>query len=36
MGVGLMYLFLARPDSNSDAPEGDAIRIAELLRAHGK
>jgi amino acid transporter len=36
MIVGLLYLFLARPDSKSDAPEGDAIRIAELLRAHGE
>lgn len=25
VGVGLVYLFTARPDSNSDAPAGDAI-----------
>ena len=36
MGVGLLYLFIARPDRKSDAPEGDAIRVAELLRTHGK
>lgn len=36
MGVGLLYLFIAHPDSKSDAPQGDAIHIAELLRAHGK
>jgi amino acid transporter len=36
MIVGLLYLFIARPDSKSDAPEGDAIHVAELLRAHGK
>ncbi|MFF1634338.1 APC family permease [Leifsonia sp. NPDC058248] len=32
-GTGLLYLFLARPDRKSDAPEGDAIQVAELLRA---
>ncbi len=31
--TGLLYLFVARPDSKSDAPEGDAIQVAELLRA---
>lgn len=33
-GTGLLYLFIARPDHKSDAPEGDAIHVAELLRAH--
>jgi amino acid transporter len=33
--TGLLYLFIARPDSKSDAPEGDAIHVAELLRARG-
>lgn len=33
-GTGLLYLFIARPDRKSDAPEGDAIHVAELLRAH--
>ena len=28
--------FIARPDRKSDAPEGDAIRVAELLRSDGK
>ena len=32
-GAGLLYLFLARPDRASDAPAGDAIQVAELLRA---
>jgi amino acid transporter len=32
-GTGLLYLFLARPDRKSDAPEGDAVQVAELLRA---
>jgi amino acid transporter len=31
--TGLLYLFLAHPDSKSGAPEGDAINVAELLRA---
>lgn len=31
---GGLYLVIARPDRQSDAPEGDAIRVAELLRAH--
>jgi hypothetical protein len=35
-GVGLLYLFIARPDRKSDAPQGDAIRVAELLRSHAK
>ena len=32
-GTGLLYLFIARPDSKSDAPAGDAILVAEKLRA---
>lgn len=32
--VGLLYLFIARPDRKSDAPAGDAIEVAEKLRAH--
>jgi amino acid transporter len=32
-GTGLIYLFAARPDRKSTAPEGDAIQVAELLRA---
>jgi amino acid transporter len=36
IGIGLLYLFIARPDRQSNAPEGDAIRVAELLRSHGK
>jgi amino acid transporter len=35
-GTGALYLFIAHPDRHSNAPEGDAIRVAELLRAHGK
>ena len=35
-GSGALYLFIARPDRHSDAPEGDALHVAELLRAHGK
>ncbi|GAB3118890.1 APC family permease [Glaciibacter psychrotolerans] len=31
-GSGLLYLFIARPDRRSDAPEGDAIAVAEKLR----
>lgn len=31
--TGLLYLFIARPDAKSNAPEGDAIHVAELLRA---
>ena len=36
MGVGLLYLFIARPDRKSDAPSGDAIHVAELLRSRRK
>lgn len=31
---GLAYLLIARPDRQSDAPAGDAIAVAERLRAH--
>lgn len=31
--VGLLYLFIARPDRKSTAPAGDAIEVAETLRA---
>ena len=34
MGSGLIYLLVARPDRKSLAPEGDAIEVATLLRAH--
>ena len=30
---GLLYLFIARPDKKSSAPEGDAIAVAEAIRA---
>lgn len=30
--TGLLYLFIARPDRKSNAPEGDAIRVAEEIR----
>ncbi|KQO96825.1 APC family permease [Leifsonia sp. Leaf264] len=33
--TGLLYLFIARPDRKSTAPAGDAIVVAEKLRAHG-
>ncbi|MET0974378.1 MAG: amino acid permease [Leifsonia sp.] len=33
--TGLLYLFIARPDRRSTAPAGDAIEVAEKLRAHG-
>ncbi|MFJ3956741.1 APC family permease [Arthrobacter sp. NPDC090010] len=29
---GLLYLFVARPDRGSNAPEGDAIAVAEQIR----
>lgn len=32
-GVGLIYMALGRPYRHSDAPEGDAIEMAEKLRA---
>lgn len=31
--VGLLYLLIARPDRKSNAAEGDAIEVAEKLRA---
>ncbi|ETD33266.1 APC family permease [Williamsia sp. D3] len=31
LGVGLAYLFIAKPERNSTAPEGDAIEVAERL-----
>lgn len=31
--VGALYLFIARPDKKSTAAEGDAIEVAEKLRA---
>jgi amino acid transporter len=31
--VGLAYLFIVRPERGSDAPEGDAVQVAERLRA---
>ncbi len=30
--TGLVYLFVARPDRKSDAPEGDAIVVSEEIR----
>ena len=35
LATGLAYLLLARPDRRSDAPAGDAVEVAERLRAHG-
>jgi len=32
--VGLIYMVVAKPYTKSIAPEGDAIEIAEVLRAH--
>jgi len=32
--VGLIYMGIAKPYRKSTAPEGDAIEIADLLRAH--
>jgi amino acid transporter len=34
MGSGLLYLLIAKPHTNSHQPEGDAIAVAALLRAH--
>ena len=34
LGTGLVYLLVARPDRLSDAPAGDAIEVADRLRAH--
>jgi len=36
LGIGAVYLVVARPDRNSTAPAGDAIEIAEKLRAANK
>ncbi|KHK98686.1 amino acid permease [Microbacterium mangrovi] len=33
LGTGLIYLFSARPDRLSHAPAGDAIAVAEAIRA---
>ena len=34
LGTGLLYLFIAKPDRNSqDVGEGDAIEVAKLLRS---
>lgn len=30
--TGLLYLFIARPDARSDAPEGDAREVADEIR----
>jgi amino acid transporter len=32
-GVGLIYLFTRKPDANGTGPEGDAIEVAERIRA---
>lgn len=34
LAVGLVYLFAARPDAKSEGAEGDAIAVAEAIRAH--
>ena len=34
--IGLVYLFVARPDRKSDAPAGDAIEVAKKLRARAE
>ncbi|WP_394768964.1 APC family permease [Lacisediminihabitans sp.] len=36
VGTGLLYLFIARPDRHSDAPQGDAVQVAEMLRGLSK
>lgn len=33
-GVGALYLFIARPGRNTNAPENDALEVAAKLRAH--
>jgi amino acid transporter len=33
VGTGLVYLLLGRPERHSDAPEADAIEIAETIRS---
>jgi amino acid transporter len=32
--IGALYLFIARPDRKSTSPEGDAIEVANKIRAH--
>lgn len=32
LGTGFLYLFIARPDKKSDAPEGDAREVAAEIR----
>ena len=32
--IGGLYLFIARPDRKSTAPDGDAIEVANKIRAH--
>lgn len=32
--AGLVYLLVAKPESKSTAPQGDAIEVADLLRDH--
>jgi hypothetical protein len=34
LAIGGLYLAIARPDKKSTAPEGDAIAVAEKMRAH--
>jgi len=34
--VGLVYLFIARPGRNSNVPFGDAIEVANKMRANAK
>jgi hypothetical protein len=33
VGSGLIYMLLGRPERHSDAPEADAIEIADTIRA---
>lgn len=35
-GIGLIYLFTRNPDRNKTGPEGDAIEVAERIRAMAK
>ena len=32
--IGALYLFIARPNKKSTSPEGDAIEVANKIRAH--
>src|SRR5699024_4497134 len=34
LAVGFLYLITARPDRKPDAPEDDAIAVAEAIRPH--